>query len=399
MDISAILEQEKITAKTMAGFEEILAKELEAIGATDIEVRTRAVYFKGDLKTIYRANLELRTAIRILVPVIKFHAFNQKQLYKKTKAFPWEELFGLDQTFAISAFSNSEIFRHSKYASLVVKDAIVDGFRDKFDERPSVDLKTPDVRIHLHIDRQNVILSVDSSGDSLHKRGYKSDGLIAPLNEVLASGMLILAGWEGQSDFWDPMCGSGTLATEAAFIATNTPALANRHSFGFMNWPDYDANLWNQVRKDAFSRTKNFDYGIYASDVDESHVRVAKENFEKAGIKVKAEFDAKDFFGSETPSDEGLIVMNPPYGERIEPEEINSFYSSIGDQFKQNCAGWDAWMISSNMQALKNVGLRPSRKIHLFNGALECKFQKYSIYKGSKRTKFQNVSSEAKPQD
>lgn len=382
----------KYTAKTMFGLEEILADELKELGAHNIEIGARAVHFEGNKELLYRANFVLRTALHIYTPIVEFSAFDKRRLYKKTKEQDWEKYIKLDQTFAIDSVVNSKFHTHSMYASLVMKDAIVDYFYEKYDKRPSVDIKNPDVRFHLHIDDQKVLLSNDSSGKSLHKRGYREKYAedIAPVNEVLAAGMILLTGWIGQTNFWDPMCGSGTIPIEAYRIASNTPSQINREYFTFTNWDDFDERLWNKVKKEEIAKIKEPAIAIYASDMNESRLANARENAKDAAAEIQ--FEAKSFFNSPAPQDEGVIVMNPPYGERLPIDEIREFYREIGDQFKTNCAGWNAWMISSNMTALKNVGLRPSRKIKLFNGALECRFHKYEIYKGSRKQKHEKSS-------
>ncbi len=378
----------KYTAKTMFGLEEVLANELKQLGAKNIEQAARAVHFEGDKELLYRANFSLRTALHIYSPIVEFSAFDKRRLYKKTKEQNWEKYIKLDQTFAIDSVVNSKFHKHSMYASLVMKDAIVDYFYDKYDQRPSVDIKNPDVRFHLHIDDQKVLLSNDSSGKSLHKRGYreKFGEDIAPVNEVLAAGMIMLTSWRGETDFWDPMCGSATIPIEAYRIASNTPSQINREYFTFTNWDDFDSELWEKVKRDEIQKMITPKINIYGSDMNQNRLEHAQGNAKAAQAKII--FENKDFFQTTAPSDKGVIVMNPPYGERLPIEEIRSFYHEIGDQFKTNCAGWIAWMISSNMSALKNVGLRPSRKIKLFNGALECRFQKYELYKGSKKTKY-----------
>lgn len=380
-------DNKKYTAKTMFGLEDLLAQELHELGAKNIEIGSRAVHFEGDQELLYRANFCLRTALHIYTPIVEFSAFDKRRLYKKTKEQDWENYIKLDQTFAIDSVVNSKFHTHSMYASLVMKDAIVDYFYEKYDKRPSVDIKNPDVRFHLHIDDQKVLLSNDSSGKSLHKRGYrvKYNEDIAPVNEVLGAGMILLTGWRGETNFWDPMCGSGTIPIEAYRIASNTPSQINRDYFTFTNWDDFDEELWEKVKKEEIAKIKTPTITIYGSDMNESRLSNAQENAKDASAIVK--FDSKDFLGATAPENEGVIVMNPPYGERLPIEEIRDFYHRIGDQFKTNCFGWAAWMISSNMTALKNVGLRPSRKIKLYNGALECRFHKYELYKGSRKQK------------
>ena len=374
-------------AKTMFGLEEILADELRKLGAQNVKPMNRAVSFKGDKGFMYKANLNLRTALRILKPIVHFQAHDEKELYRKLCEIDWTEIFDLDSTFATHATTHSEVFTHSKYASLVMKDAIADTFRKKFDKRPNVDPEMPDVSINLHIAKHTCTVSLDSSGDSLHKRGYKSDAVTTPMNEVLAAGLILLSDWNRISDFHDPMCGSGTLLIEAALIAYNIPANIFRDRFGFEGWNDFDEELWKKIKEVSLDKETHYYGKITGSDNFQKAVRISMENIENAllfdNIKVKTE----DFF--DTTIDAGTFVLfNPPYGERISIE-VDEFYEEVGNTLKHNYKGCSVWLISSDIENMKFIGLRPSRKIKVMNGKLECSFRKFEVYEGSKKAKKQ----------
>ncbi|GGX34784.1 RNA methyltransferase [Aquimarina muelleri] len=380
----------KMVAKTLFGFEEILAKELRDLGAQKVEIGNRVVSFYGDLGFMYKANLCLRTAIKILKPIISKKVRNEKDLYDFVKNIHWEEYLSLEETFAIHATVNSTIFNHSQFISLKTKDAIVDRFREKTGKRPNVDLEYPDLSIDVHIQQDLCTVSLDSSGGSLHHRGYRTATNIAPINEVLAAGLLLLSGWDGQCDFLDPMCGSGTMAIEAAMIACNIPANLNRKEFAFEKWLDWDLDLFEKIEEASLNKVRDFHHSIIGVDKAPSAVRKAIINVENANLNDYIKIKEGDFFESTKEIEGPLhIVFNPPYGERLEIDE-EKFYSQIGDTLKQNYPGTNAWLITSNMEALKHVGLRPSRKIKVFNGKLEAKLVKYEMYEGSKKAKFQN---------
>jgi putative N6-adenine-specific DNA methylase len=372
-------------AKTLFGLEPVLAREIEAIGGKEIEPLNRAVQFQGDRSLLYRANYQLRTALRILVPMRSFRCRNEEELYRQIQLTDWSKLMTLQDTFAIDAVVKSSFFRHSKYPALKTKDAIADQFRSKFDQRPSVDVESPSLRINLHIFEDKASLSLDSSGNSLHKRGYRTRHTGAPLNEVLAAGMLYSANWPDYPLFLDPMCGSGTLLIEGAMIARRIPPQINRHEFGFFHWKDFDAALWQQVKKDVDAQILEECPAIVGGDKDPGALRVARRNAQKAGVSDNIELWNYEFDELPTAGENGLIIMNPPYDERMGVWDIEELYASIGDQLKQHYSGFDAWIISSSKEGLKRIGLRPSRKMTLFNGALECKYQKYELYKGSKK--------------
>jgi len=376
----------KMVAKTLYGLEELLAQELRQLGASEIEIGIRNVSFEGDLGFMYKANLCCRTAIKILKPINAFNIFTEDDLYKKIYEMPWENYMDVKGTLAVNATVFSDVFTHSQYIALKTKDAIVDRFRDKEGERPNVDLDHPTLRINIHIDRNICTVSLDSSGESLHKRGYKTESTLAPINEVLAAGILMLAGWQGQCDFLDPMCGGGTFLTEAALIACNIPPNLNREEFGFETWPDFDVDLYETIEAAALKKIRDFPNKIYGYDIDPATLKKTRLNIKNANLQDFIEVKEQDFFESEKETEKPLfIVFNPPYDERISINDVEKFYSSIGNTLKRNYPGTQAWMITSNMEALKFVGLRPSRKIKLFNGKLEAKLVKYEMYEGSRK--------------
>ena len=384
----------QIIAKTFAGLEKVLAQELKALGATNIELLKRGVQFEGDTRLLYQANLELRTALRVLVPIKSFHANHENILYRKVRQVDWSEYLGLQDTFAIDAVVNSPHFSHSKYVALKSKDAIVDQFRHNMGRRPNVDTKDPDLKVHIHINQNKGTVLLDSSGEPLYKRGYRQDTLEAPINEVLAAGLLLLSGWKGDKPLIDPMCGSGTIPIEAALLATQTPPLLHRKQFGFMKWKDFDSKLWEEVKADAQAKIKKDIPPIFGYDKELKAVRFSQYNAIAAKVDDKIQFDRKKFESLIPPSDHGVLLSNPPYDERLNKGDVNELYKMIGDQLKKHFAGFEAWIISSNMEAFKHVGLRPSKRIPLFNGPLECKFQKYEMYVGSKKMKGEDSKSE-----
>lgn len=376
----------KMVAKTLFGMEELLANELRQLGASSVEIGVRNVSFEGDTGFMYKANLCCRTAIKILKPITAFNIFTEEDLYKKVYEIPWEKYMDVKGALAVNATVFSDVFTHSQYIALKTKDAIVDRFRDREGERPDVDLDHPTLRINIHIDRNICTVSLDSSGESLHKRGYKVETTLAPINEVLAAGILMLAGWQGQCDFLDPMCGGGTILTEAAMIACNIPANLNREEFGFETWPDFDVDLYEKIEDAALKKVRDFPYKIVGFDIDPISVKKSRENIKSANLQEFIEVKEQDFFQSEKGSEKPLFMaFNPPYDERISVNDIEEFYGSIGNTLKRNYPGTQAWIITSNMEALKFVGLRPSKKIKLFNGKLEAKLVRYEMYEGSRK--------------
>lgn len=378
-------DQFDIVVTTLFGLESVLENEIRQLGAERTEILSRAVRFQGTMETVYTCNLHLRTAIKVLIPLYTFEARNEKALYEGIQEIPWEEYFGLDDTFAIDGSTHSEIFTHSKYVALKTKDAIADRFREKYDQRPSVDPQDPDVRINVHIHDTQVMVSLDSSGLPLGKRNYRLAQTEAPISEVLAAGIILLSGWQPEQDFLDPMCGSGTFSIEAAMMASRIPAGYNRR-FGFENWQDFDLDLWKSIVNRAEQGICKPTGKIRASDIDKRAIGIARENAAKAGVESMIHFERADFFTSAYSREGSVVMLNPPYGERLRIEEITEYYTRIGTRLKHHYMGCNAWIISSNFEALKSFGLRPSRKIKLFNGSLECRLHKYELYSGTKRT-------------
>lgn len=374
----------KIQIKTFFGLEPVLAEEIKKLGGTNVEIKNRAVNCEGDLGFLYKINYSARTALKILVPVLTFKAWDESRFYDKLFAFPWDDYMSVDQSFAIDATVYSERFRHSQFMSQKMKDAVVDYFKFHHRKRPNVDTTDPDIKFHLHIDRELVTVSLDASGDALFKRGYRREQGEAPVNEVLASGMLQLAGWDGKGNFLDPMCGSGTLLIEAAMIAMDLPAQIFRKKFAFQNWKNYDAELFQKIKEVRINRIKEFTGKIVGYDLDSQMLNAAHLNVEAAEMEDVIEIKRQDFFESKKELFPLLMVFNPPYDERIEITD-DEFYKKIGDTFKKSYPNTLAWFISSDLDAAKKVGLRPSRRIKLFNGKLECRFLQFEMYEGTKK--------------
>ena len=380
-------ENYKIIAKTFAGLEEVLSREIAGLGAKNIVIQNRAVTYEGSKKLLYESNLKLRTALRILKQVMLFEIKNEKDLYDSIRSIRWNNYFSVSGTFAVDSVVHSKFFPHSKYAALKAKDAIVDQFRDKYGKRPSINVDAPELRINLHIDDRKLTVSFDSSGESLHRRGYRIDKVKAPLNEVLAAGMIFLTAWDGNSALIDPMCGSGTIPVEAALIATNTaPGLLQRE-FGFMKWNDFNGKLWQALKEDARTKIAGCANRIVASDISKNAVETASKNIARAGMNNSIKLLNVPFEKLDPFQNGGIIIMNPPYGERLKVSGMNEFYGAIGSKLKHSFEGFDAWILSSNKEALKHIGLKTSKRITLYNGPLESKFYKYSLYKGSKKNK------------
>ena len=377
-------------AKTLFGFEDILAKELTQLGAMEVEKGVRNVSFVGDKGFMYKANLGLRTAIKILKPIHSFRVNREEDLYKNVKNMKWEDYLKPSGSLAVDATVHNSVFTHSQYTALKTKDAIVDRFRDQTGERPNVDLRFPDLKINVHIDRQRCTISLDTSGESLHRRGYKTATNIAPINEVLAAGLIIMSGWDGQTDFMDPMCGSGTMLAEAAMIACNIPPNLMRKEFAFERWEDWDVDLFEKIEESLLKKTRDFHHKIIGYDKSPSAVAKAKENIRNAHLDEFVHIQHEDFFKTQKGGDEKLhMVFNPPYGERLENLNVEEFYGNIGTTLKHGYPNTNAWLITSNLEALKFVGLRPSRKIKVFNAKLEARLVKYEMYEGSKKAKKQ----------
>lgn len=371
-----------IVIKTFKGLEPVLAQELYALGAKDVEVLNRAVKCTGDKYLLYAANVYLRTALKVMVPVVEGRARNEQELYDLVYNYDWAEVFGVEDTFALTQSVQSDIFVHSNYAALKVKDAIADQFRTRFGERPDVDRDQPDYSLHLRIGRDQVQISLDSSGDSLHLRGYRTGVHAAPMTEVLAAGLILLSGWDGKSTLYDPMCGSGTLPIEAALIATNTaPGLIRKH-FAFQRWASYDPALFKQIMLDAAAQVKRVKLQIVGSDISGRNVDTAVFHAQQALPEVSIPFFKKDFQLADPPPQKGILIMNPPYGERLSQPDMIAFYQMIGNVLKNKYAGWTAWIFTGNLEAAKFIGLKPSEKIQMKNGPLDAVFLKFEIREG-----------------
>ena len=389
-------EQFEMIAKTFQGLEEILAEELTTLGANDIQIGRRMVSFTGDKRMMYKANFCLRTAIRILKPIKNFTAKDADEVYNQIQAIPWEEYLDVNKTFAIDAVVFSEEFRHSKFVSYKVKDAIVDYFREKTGKRPSVRINNPDVLLNIHIAQTTCTLSLDSSGESLHRRGYRQEQVEAPLNEVLAAGMVLMTGWRGECDLIDPMCGSGTIPIEAALIARNIAPGVFRKGFAFEKWVDFDSEMFDEIYNDD-SQEREFTHKIYGYDNNPKANEIATHNIKAAGVSKDVTLKLQPFQQFEQPQENSIIVMNPPYGERISTNDLLGLYQMIGERLKHAFVGNEAWVLSYREECFDQIGLKPSKKVPLFNGALECEFRKYEIFDGKyKEFKSQEGEGEEK---
>jgi putative N6-adenine-specific DNA methylase len=377
-----------IIAKTFEGLETVLADEITLLGGRDIQILNRAVMFTGDRRLVYKANLWLRSALRVIIPIVKFDVYNQEDLYNRVKAMDWSKLLNPEMTIAVDSTINSSPFNHANFVALKVKDAIVDRMRDDFGKRPNVNTETPDLLINVHIFRNECTISLDSSGDSLHKRGYRQSQTDAPLNEVLAAGLILMTGWKGEIDFYDPMCGSGTFTTEAFAIAMNEPP-GNSSSFGFMRWIDFDIDLWKEILQEVETLKKNVKVNFYTSDILGKAIAVTKLNMRRPEMRKKVFITQTDFFESTPRSPHGLIMLNPPYGERLVQSDIKETYKQIGNKLKFDYPGFDAWILIASTEAEKSVGLKPKFRKNVLNGAIPCKFNKYELYKGAKKDLYQ----------
>ena len=383
---------ETFVAKTLQGLEDVLVTELKKLGAQSVTKGRRAVTFQGNLETLYKANLQVRTALRILRPIATFKARSTDDLYAQAKSIAWDTYMDVNQSFLIETTLYSPVITNSRYATYKVKDAIADYFNEKYGKRPSISVTKPDIYLNLHISDTTCTLSLDSSGEPLFKRGYRVAQTDAPINEVLAAGMLLLAGWDGQSDFMDPMCGSGTLAIEAALIALNIPPGIFRSSFAFEKWKDFDADLWDAVYNDD-SGERSFKHTIYASDISRKAIAIAESNAKNAGLGKYIQFTTCSFADLPVQPKPLLMVTNPPYGERLNKGDVDKLYAQIGTILKHKFGGSTAWIISSNLDAFDKVGLKPDVKLHLINGSLPCDFRKYTLFSGKRKEFKSNFAS------
>ncbi len=386
----------QLVAKTYNGLEQVLASELVNIGANNVEIQRRAVTFTGNKALMYKANLCLRTALRILKPIASFQAKDPDEVYDNVKLIDWEKFMGLKTTFSIDATVNSDQFKHSKFVAYRVKDAIADYFNERYEKRPSVRLSNPDLYINVHISHSTCTISLDSSGESLHKRGYRSSQNEAPISEVLAAGMLLMAGWNGTGNFIDPMCGSGTFLIEAALIAKNIPPCIYRSSFAFEKWNDFDKDLFDDIYNDD-SEEREFSGKILGFDINRHTISICTENIRSAGMNKFIEIERRPINEFERPEAEGpwLMVTNPPYGERIISDDLYGLYRDLGSALKHSFSGNQAWVISSHTDCLAAIGMKPSKKVELINGALNCEYWNYEIFDG-KRNDFVRERKERK---
>lgn len=376
------MEQEfKLIAKTFMGLEPVLAQELIQLGANNVETGRRMVSFTGDKEMMYRANFQLHTAIRILKPIHTFKARSAEEVYDEIQKIEWSNYLDNKKTFSVDSVVYSEEFRNSRFVTYKVKDAIVDWFREKTGTRPNISVSNPDIRLNIHIAEDDATLSLDSSGESLHRRGYRQESVEAPLNEVLAAGMILMTGWKGDTDFIDPMCGSGTIAIEAALIARNISPGVFRKEFAFEKWADFDQELFDTIYNDD-SKEKEFTHHIYGYDIDMKAVNTARINVKAAGLSKEVTIEQADFKDFQTPTEKSIMVTNPPYGERISPPNLLATYKMIGERLKHTFAGNDAWILSYREECFEQIGLKPSIKIPVFNGSLECEFRKYALFDG-----------------
>ena len=383
----------QMVAKTMAELEDVLAEELIELGAQNVEIGTRMVTFTGDNALLYKANLHCRTAVRILKPIHTFVANNADEVYEEIKKINWDDYLALDKTFSIDAVVFSHIFRHSKFVAYRVKDGIVDYFSERYEKRPSVSITNPDLVFNIHIAHNKCTLSLDSSGESLHKRGYRIAETDAPLNEVLAAGMILKSGWRGECNFIDPMCGSGTLLIEAAMIALNIPPGIHRDSFAFEKWNDFDKDLFSDVYNDD-SGAKTFDHKIIGTDISGQAISIAEKNVKNAGLKNVISLEIKPFQQyTEAPQPAGVLMMNPPYGERIKIDDIEALYNMIGERLKHVFSGYDAYVLSYKKENFDAVGLKPAKRFFLFNGPLECEMRKFEIFAGKRDDRSKDETS------
>lgn len=378
----------EMKATTFFGLEEVLQKEILSLGGKDIVPFKRGVSFVGDLGFLYKANLCLRTALKVIIPIHHFKATDNESFYNGIKEITWEKFIAYTDSIKIECVVNSDNFDHSLFMAQKAKDALVDRFRERYGKRPDVDLIHPSLRIYIHIFRDEISVNIDSSGELLYKRGYRTDTNKAPINEILAAGLVLLSGWQPHKQLIDGMAGSGTIAIEAALIANNIPPGIFRKEFAFMRWKNFDQALFDLITESAVNKIKENELDIVANDIYAPTVKKMETNLKNAKLSDMIKTSTQSFFDIKTDRKNGFIILNPPYGERIEKQEIAAFYKQIGDKFKKDFAGFTCWVITSSAEGFKSIGLRPTRKITLFNGSLECKFLKFEMYEGSKKDQY-----------
>lgn len=379
------MQEFELIAKTFMGLEQVLAQELTNLGANNVQIGRRMVAFTGNKETMYRANFQLHTAIRILKPIAHFKARSAEDMYDEVRKIDWSQYIQEGKTFSVDSVVYSEEFTNSRFVTYKVKDAIVDQFRERTGTRPNISVSNPDIRLNIHVAEDNATLSLDSSGESLHRRGYRQESVEAPLNEVLAAGMILMTGWQGETDFIDPMCGSGTLPIEAALIARNISPGVFRKEFAFEKWPDFDQELFDMIYNDD-SQEREFKHHIFGYDTDMKAVNTARMNVAAAGFSRDITIEQQDFKDFSQPKEKSIIVMNPPYGERISTPNLLGTYKMIGERLKHQFMGNEAWILSYREECFRQIGLKPSIKILVYNGSLECEFRRYQLFDGKMST-------------
>lgn len=379
------MQEFELIAKTFMGLEQVLAKELTNLGANNVQIGRRMVAFTGNKETMYRANFQLHTAIRILKPIAHFKARSAEDMYDEVRKIDWSQYIQEGKTFSVDSVVYSEEFTNSRFVTYKVKDAIVDQFRERTGTRPNISVSNPDIRLNIHVAEDNATLSLDSSGESLHRRGYRQESVEAPLNEVLAAGMILMTGWQGETDFIDPMCGSGTLPIEAALIARNISPGVFRKEFAFEKWADFDQELFDMIYNDD-SQEREFKHHIFGYDTDMKAVNTARMNVAAAGFSRDITIEQQDFKDFSQPKEKSIIVMNPPYGERISTPNLLGTYKMIGERLKHQFMGNEAWILSYREECFHQIGLKPSIKIPVYNGSLECEFRRYQLFDGKMST-------------
>ncbi len=377
----------KIVVKTFSGLETVLFKEVISLFDGKAEQLNRGVLFYGSLEDVYRANLMLRTAVKVLVEIAEFKAKDKVELYEEAKNIDWGRYFTVFQSFAIDAIGQSKYFNSRQFVSLVVKDAVADQFREKYSRRPNVAKSNPEIPIVIHLQDEKVSVYLNASGESLFKRGYRQNSVEAPLNEVLAAGILKLSGWNGKQPLIDPMCGSGTIPIEAAYLATGIPPNFQRNTFALMNWRNFEKNLWMSAR-DAVKPVTDIPRKpfVFGYDIKEYAIENAKENLLLTGIQRIISFENKDFFNFIPAAKNGILIFNPPYNKRLKLDDSKLFYESIGDHLKRYFTGFDIWIYSADESGIKYLGLHPDKKIELNNAAIKAKLYHYPVYDGKKLT-------------
>lgn len=391
------MEEFQIIAKTFMGLEQVLAQELTELGANNIEIGRRMVSFTGNKEMMYRANFQLHTAIRILKPIARFKARSAEDMYNEVRKIDWSKYILPGKTFSVDSVVYSDDFRNSRFVTYKVKDAIVDQFRENTGKRPNISVSNPDIRLNIHIAEDDATLSLDSSGESLHRRGYRQESVEAPLNEVLAAGMILMTGWRGETDFIDPMCGSGTLPIEAALIAHNMAPGLFRKEYAFEKWADFDSEMFDEIYNDDSDECE-FEHHIYGYDIDMKAVSKALRNVKAAGLSKDITIEQADFKDFVQPKEKSIIITNPPYGERISTPNLLDTYQMIGERLKHQFVGNDAWVLSYREECFDQIGLKPSLKVPLFNGALECEFRRYQLFDGKYR-EFRSTGGEVKSEE